>query len=56
MESLKKKHTWEFVLLLKGKMVIICKWVFKRKLSITKKEEKFKTRLIEKGYSQQKEG
>ncbi|KAL0433079.1 UNVERIFIED_CONTAM: Retrovirus-related Pol polyprotein from transposon TNT 1-94 [Sesamum latifolium] len=53
--SLQKNHTWELVQLLEGKKAIGCKWVYKKKPSISKKEgEKFKARLIAKGYSQQK--
>ncbi|GAU47849.1 hypothetical protein TSUD_404260 [Trifolium subterraneum] len=55
MESLQKNQTWELVQLPKGKRVIGCKWVYKRKPAVTEKEgEKFKARLVAKGYSQQK--
>lgn len=37
MESLKKNQTWEFVQLRKGKWTIDCKWVYKKKLSVTAK-------------------
>ena len=41
--------------LLEGKRAIGCKWVYKKKKTILKKEgEKFKAHLVEKGYSQRK--
>src|ERR1044072_2435960 len=55
MESLKKNETWDLVPLPKGKRAIGCKWVYKKKPAVSEKEgEKFKTRLVAKGYSQQK--
>ena len=38
-----------------GKRAIGCKWAYKKKESVSKKEgEKFKARLVEKGYSHKK--
>ena len=57
MESLHKNQTWELVDLPIGKRVIDCKWVYKKKEAISKKqEEQFKARLVAKGYSQKKKG
>ncbi|KAL0303205.1 UNVERIFIED_CONTAM: Retrovirus-related Pol polyprotein from transposon TNT 1-94 [Sesamum radiatum] len=54
-ESLRKNYTWEPVQLPKGKKAIGCKWVYKKKPTVSEKEgEKFKARLVAKGYSQQK--
>jgi hypothetical protein len=38
MESLSKNKTWDLMELLKGKKPIGCKWVFKKKEAISKKE------------------
>jgi hypothetical protein len=46
MESLEKNGTWDLVQLPKGKKTICCKWIFKRK------KERYKARLVSKGYSQ----
>ena len=53
MESLHKNGTWDLVRLPKGKKVVNCKWVFKRKERIPRVEEaRYKARLVAKGYSQ----
>uniref|UniRef100_A0A2N9HJ44 Integrase catalytic domain-containing protein n=1 Tax=Fagus sylvatica TaxID=28930 RepID=A0A2N9HJ44_FAGSY len=52
-ESLSKNKTWELTELPKGKKPIGCKWVFKKKEAVSEKEgERFKTRLVAKGYLQ----
>ncbi|KAL0432080.1 UNVERIFIED_CONTAM: Retrovirus-related Pol polyprotein from transposon TNT 1-94 [Sesamum radiatum] len=44
-ESLQKNHTWELVQLPKGNKAIGCKWVYKKKPTVSEKEEKnFKAR------------
>lgn len=54
-KSLKKNETWDLIQLPRGKRVIGCKWVYKKKPTVTEKErEKFKARLVLKGYSQRK--
>ena len=56
MESLKKNQTWELVELPKGKKAIGCKWVYQKIEAGAENEgEKFKARIVAKGYSQ-KEG
>ena len=55
MESLSKNKTWVLTELPKGKKkkTIDCKWVFKKKEAVSKKEEEiFKARLVTNGYSQ----
>ncbi|KAG8478983.1 hypothetical protein CXB51_028891 [Gossypium anomalum] len=53
MESLHKKRTWDLVKLPKGKKVVHCKWVFKKKEGTLGVEEpRYKARLLAKGYSQ----
>ena len=53
MESLHKNRTWDLVKLPKGKKVVRCKWVFKKKEGTLGVEEpRYKARLVAKGYSQ----
>ena len=53
MESLHKNGTWDLMRLPKGKKVVRCKWVFKRKEGIPRVEEAgYKARLVAKGYNQ----
>jgi hypothetical protein len=52
MESLDKNEAWDQVEFLTGRNPIGNKWVFKKKLNEEGKVEKFKARLVEKGYSQ----
>ena len=53
MESLHKNETWDMVRLLKGKKVIRCKWVLKKKEGTPCVENaRYKARLVVKGYSQ----
>jgi ribosomal protein L4 len=58
MEEMKSQHnnkTWGLVELLKKKMAIGCKWVFRKKeVVLEKEEEKFKALLAAKGYPQRK--
>ena len=49
MQSLHKNQTWELVELPKRKRAIGCKWVYKKKKTVS--EEKFKVRLVAKVYS-----
>ena len=50
MQSLHKNQIWELVELPKGKRAIWCKWVYKKKESVSENEgQKFKARLVEKG-------
>ena len=52
MEALDKNEAWDLVELLDGRKPIGSKWVFKKKLNAAGKVEKYKARLIAKGYSQ----
>ncbi|KAG8479016.1 hypothetical protein CXB51_029921 [Gossypium anomalum] len=53
MESLHKSRTWDIVKLPKGKKVVCCKWVFKKKEGTLRvKESRYKARLVAKGYNQ----
>eukprot|EP00253_Pinus_taeda_P015913 PITA_15913 len=50
--SLHKNEAWDLVELLTGRKPIGSKWVFKKKTNAKGKVEKYKARLVEKGYSQ----
>lgn len=53
LESLHKNRTQDIAKLPKGKKVVRCKWVYKRKERTPKVEElRYKARLITKGYNQ----
>ena len=52
-ESLMKNDTWKLVELPNGRKPIGCKWVFKVKYGSDGKIERFKGRLVAKGYAQQ---
>jgi hypothetical protein len=51
MTSLDKNETWILVPLPKGRKVVGCKWVFKKKIGLDGSIEKYKARLVAKGYS-----
>ena len=52
MKSLHKNHTWVLVLPLNGHNVIGCKWVFKVKRKADGSLDKYKSRLVAKGFHQ----
>jgi len=52
MASLHKNEAWDLVEFLAGRKPIGRKWVFKKKTNAEGKVEKYKSRLVEKGYSQ----
>eukprot|EP00253_Pinus_taeda_P028287 PITA_28287 len=52
MESLHKNEAWDLVELSPRRKPIGNKWVFKKKINAERKVEKYKSRLVEKGYSQ----
>ena len=43
---------WEKVNLLQGKKLLICKWVFAIKYNFNGTLERYKARLVEKGFTQ----
>jgi len=51
-ESLQKNDTWDLIKLPKGRKLVSSKWVFKKKMEATGEVEKYKARLVVKGYSQ----
>ena len=50
--ALQKKKTWELVHLPEGKKAVGCKWVFTVKQTPEGKVDRYKVRLVAKGYSQ----
>lgn len=52
LEALKKNQTWEMTELPTGKKAVGCKWVFTVKQSPEGKIERYKARLVARGYSQ----
>eukprot|EP00253_Pinus_taeda_P010420 PITA_10420 len=52
MTYLHKNEAWDLVELPARKKPIGIKWVFKKKMNVEGKVEKYKSRLVEKGYSQ----
>ena len=54
-ESILKNHTWELVDLPPGSKPLGYKWIFKKKMKADGSIDKYKSRLVIKGYKQ-KEG
>jgi len=52
MASLKMNETSDLVPLPKGRKLVGCKWVFKKKIGLDGNVEKYKASLVTKGYSQ----
>ena len=52
MESLRKNDIWDLVGFLDGRKTNDSKWVFKRNTNAVGCVEKYKARLVSKGYSQ----
>jgi Reverse transcriptase (RNA-dependent DNA polymerase) len=48
--TIKKNETWELAELHKGQKVIGAKWVFKKKMNLQREIERYKARLVVKGY------
>ena len=53
-DSILQNHTWELVELPPGSKPLGCKWVFKKKMKTDGTIDKYKARLVIKGYKQQK--
>ena len=53
-ESILKNHTWELVDLPPGSKPLGYKWIFKKKMKANGSIDKYKARLVIKGYKQKK--
>lgn len=52
LSALQNNHTWILVDLPKGKKAISCKWVYKLKLKSDGSIERYKARLVARGFTQ----
>ena len=53
LKALHKTNTWDLVPLTHGKSVVGCRWVYKIKIYSDGSIERFRARLVAKGYAQQ---
>ena len=53
LDALSKNHTWDLVTLPLGKSVVSCKWIYKIKTRFDGSIERYKTRLVAKGFTQE---
>lgn len=52
LENLRRNETWDVVLRPKGRRIVKCKWVFKKKRNKDREVERYKARLVARGYTQ----
>lgn len=52
LENLRRNETWDIVPRPKGRKVVKCKWVFKRKFDKDGQVDRYKARLVARGYTQ----
>ncbi|GKD17459.1 putative zinc finger, CCHC-type containing protein [Tanacetum coccineum] len=52
LNSMSKNNVWELTELSKGAKPVRCKWVFKTKVGLNGNIERYKARLVTKGYTQ----
>ena len=53
LDTLHKNHTWDMVDLPPGQSVVGCRWVYKIKTRVDGSVERYKARLIAKGFTQE---
>jgi hypothetical protein len=55
MDFLERNKTWDLVEIPKDRKVVGCKWVYKLKMGVGDKVERYKKRLVAKRYSQKED-
>ena len=55
LDALSKNHTWDLVTLSPRKSMVGCKWIYKSKTCFDRSIERYKTRLVVKGFTQEYE-
>ena len=55
LDALTKNHTWDLVTLPLGQSVVGCKWIYKIKTRSYGSVERYKVRLVAKGFTQEHE-
>ena len=50
--SLLENNTWDLVPLPKGRKLVRCRWVYKKRFGLDGKVDRHKARLVAKGFSQ----
>ena len=55
LDALSKNHTWDLVTLPPRKFVVSCKWIYKIKTRFDGSIERYKARLVTKGFIQEYE-
>jgi hypothetical protein len=50
--ALMENNTWDLVPLLKGRKLVRCRWIYRTKIVAYGEINKYKSRLVAKGYSQ----
>ena len=51
LDALKQTNKWDLITLLAGKSVIGCKWVYKIKTKADGSVDRYKARLVSKGFT-----
>ena len=55
LDALSKNHTWDLVTLSPRKSMVGCKWIYKSKTCFDRSIERYKARLVVKGFTQEYE-